>query len=99
MTYYRILLPALVRAGCSVKVIEGSAFTASASSNPAVIDGVSVETLEFSRLKMWESRIPGLEALPGFKRSVAASWAMWEAGGLGEGVDLIEAVDFGLGFI
>lgn len=99
MTYYRALLPALVRAGCSVTVIEGGAGSTAEHPNREVLEGVAVETLERSRLARWRTRFSRLNAAPSVKTAVAASWAMWEQAGSGQSVDVVETTDFGLLFV
>lgn len=97
-TYYRSLLPALVRAGCSVRVIEGSAQVAAEVRAAAVMDGVEVETLEIARLRRAEAQLSHLSGTPSVRRALAASHAAWEQAEFGQGADVVEAADFGLAF-
>ena len=99
MTYYNSLLPALVNEGYCVRVIEGSANYHLSEANQAELSGVRVETLERHRLVQWESRFHQFAATPNLKKSIAASWAMWEQALAGPRFDLVEVVDYGLGFI
>jgi glycosyltransferase involved in cell wall biosynthesis len=97
-TFYRHLAPALRDLGVEVRVIEGSAMHAGPRA-PRELDGVSVETLEYDRLRMWWDRFPALVAVPGLRRHLAAAWAMWEQSEFGAGTDVIEATDWGLLFV
>ncbi len=57
-TCYRALAPALRAAGAEVHVIEGSGFHADADRRQREIDGVTLQTLERSRLQKWAKRFP-----------------------------------------
>lgn len=99
MTFYRDLLPALVEAGVSVHVIEGSALHAANGRNRRSVNGITVETLERSGFESWWNRLSAYEALPLLRRHLAAAWAMWQQAGQGEGFDIVEACDWGLLFV
>lgn len=98
ITFYRHLLPALVRAGAEVEVVEGSAVHCAREASPYILDGVRVQMLEFARLEGWYSRFGRLGAAPGLRRHLAASWATWEQAGFGAEFDVVEACDWGLLF-
>lgn len=96
MTYYRHLAPALVRAGCAVRIVEGSGLAAFERRDPEVLDGVDVERLEAERLNGWLNRFEHLRATPTLRRMLAAAWAAWDQAGEGRAPDVVEATDFGL---
>jgi glycosyltransferase involved in cell wall biosynthesis len=99
ITFYRALAPALRAKGVELRVIEGSAVHAAADRATRMRDGISVETLELTRLERWQERFPAFAATPGLRRHLAAAWAMWEQGDYGEGCDVVEACDWGLLFV
>ncbi|MBX9745634.1 MAG: glycosyltransferase [Hyphomonadaceae bacterium] len=96
MTYYRHLAPALARAGCSVRVIEGSGFGAFDSARPEVIEDVQVQGLEASLVRRWIERFRHLGATPILRRMVAAAWAAWEQATENFTPNVVETTDFGL---
>src|SRR6266536_4220905 len=99
ITFYRALAPALRANGIELRVIEGSAFHASADRASRLEEGICVETLELARLARWQARLPAFDAVPGLRRHLAAAWAMWEQADYGEGCDIVEACDWGLLFV
>lgn len=100
MTFYRSLVPALRRNGVEVRVIEGSPYNSTPDPRAARGENAGAHAvLERSRLDGWWTRFAALEALPGLRRHLAASWAMWEQAEYGAGADIVEACDWGLSFI
>ena len=99
MTFYQGLIPALQAAGVLARVVEGSACHAAEDKSPRSSNGVSVETLELSRLRRWYARFGQFAAVPGLRRHFAAAWAMWEQSGFGEDADIVEVCDWGLLFV
>jgi glycosyltransferase involved in cell wall biosynthesis len=99
MRFYQSLVPALVAKGVTIRIIEGSAFHAAEDKSLRLLNGAWVETLEVSRLHRWHARFGHLAALPGLRRHLAASWAMWEQARFGEDSDVVEACDWGLLFV
>jgi glycosyltransferase involved in cell wall biosynthesis len=98
-TCYRALAPALRAAGAEVHVIEGSGFHADADRRQREIDGVTLQTLERSRLQKWAKRFPAYGAVPSLRLHLAAAWAMWEQVEFGSGFDVVEAAEWGLSFV
>jgi glycosyltransferase involved in cell wall biosynthesis len=96
MSYYRHLAPALARAGCTVRVIEGSAQFTGEKRDRDLVDGVAVETLELARLRRWEARFSKLKQVPVLRSALAASYAMGEQAAEVSDFEIIEAADFGL---
>ena len=98
-TFYRNLLPALVKGGVEAHAIEGSAFHHRREASAHVRQGVHVQTLERPRLERWYTRFGRFEAAPGLRRHLAATWAIWEQAGFGDKFDVVEACDWGLLFV
>lgn len=98
VTFYRQLLPALVRAGHRVDVIVGSGVDVRASADPRMLDGVHVESLTAAALSSALRRLPHLQAMPLVQRLVAGAWAMWEQIGGAADADVVEVADWGLLF-
>jgi glycosyltransferase involved in cell wall biosynthesis len=99
ITFYRMLLPELARAGHQVKVLVGSGVVAEFARPPVVIDGVSVETLDVRLLEEYHARFARYAATPGLRRHLAAAWALREQARNGDGFDLVESTDWGLLFL
>lgn len=99
IAFYRHFLPLLSRQGHEVRVLVGSGVKAEASKSSRIIDGVHVEFLEHERLMDYHARFGHYSALPALRRHLAASWAMWEQSGRGEGYEVVEAADWGLLFL
>lgn len=98
-TFYQYYLPAAVKLGLEVRVVEGSAFSASPLGAVANENGISVEQLEAPRLARWHERFAHFAAAPLFRRHIAAAWAMWEQALEGAEFDVVEATDWGLLFV
>jgi glycosyltransferase involved in cell wall biosynthesis len=95
-TYYQLLAPPLVKAGCAVTVIEGSGFHSYDSSAAETHDGVAIHRLETVRVERWAAQFQHLQATPLLRRMMAGAWAAWEqAGTLGQ-FDVVESTDFAL---
>jgi glycosyltransferase involved in cell wall biosynthesis len=99
ITFYRMLLPELARAGHQVKVLVGSGVVAEFARPPVAIDGVSVEMLDVALLEAYHARFARYAATPGLRRHLAAAWALREQARNGDGVDLVESTDWGLLFL
>lgn len=98
-TYYRLLAPAMARAGATVVVVEGSGFESYDSSHAETHAGVVVHRLERSRAARWSDQFQHLQATPLLRRMVAGAWAAWEqAEALGE-FDVVESTDFALMYL
>jgi glycosyltransferase involved in cell wall biosynthesis len=99
ITFYRMILPELARAGHQVKVLVGSGVVAEVARPPVVIDGVSVEMLDVTLLEAYQAKFARYAATPGLRRHLAAAWALREQARNGDGVDLVESTDWGLLFV
>lgn len=98
-TFYRSLLPVLAAQGHEVRVIVGSGVTAVSSPKVTHVDGVNVEMLDYALLEKYRAQFTRYSSTPGLQRFLAATWAIWEQAGQGEGYDLVEATDWGLLFL
>src|SRR4051794_15762441 len=99
ITSLQTLAPALRERGIEVHVLEGSGSRAEHDPSPRTRDGVSVETLGYSRLRSWHGKLSAFNAMPQLRLQLAAAWAMWEQSGFGERFNIIEATDYGLLFV
>jgi len=97
ITFYKGLLPQLVRQGHSVHVLVGSGVTAGVVD--AAIDGVQVRFLPPERLERSLRRFEALLPTPEIQRHLAAAWALWELADGGVGYDVVETTDWGLLFV
>ncbi len=89
----------LAAQGHGVRVIVGSGVTAVASPKVTYVDGVSIETLDYSLLEKYRAQFSRYSATPGLRRFLAAAWAIWEQAGQCDGYDVVEATDWGLLFL
>ncbi len=97
LKYYDVLADALVAAGASVTVLVATPF--SAHQDYTTSSGVEVRFVPLADVERHAARLTHLAAAPMFRRWIGASLAAAEAAQpLLEGVDAIEAADFGLGF-
>lgn len=96
-TYYINYLNAL-RPFCDrLKVIVGSGYTQ--VSDKFIYNDIEVEYLEPFLYRKYIEKFGRLDILTGYRNDLAAAWAMWEQALQGDGFDLIECTDFGLGFV
>ncbi len=94
VTFYRHLLPALVRAGAQVTALVGSAVSQPGATVER--DGVRVVGLSEQRFAARLPQFPQLDSAPSLHRHVAAAWALYdEARALGD-FDAVEVADWGL---
>ncbi|HEY0172645.1 MAG TPA: glycosyltransferase family 4 protein [Pyrinomonadaceae bacterium] len=96
VTFYRALLPELVRQGHYVRALVGSGFTSKLPSYEA--DGVEVDFLDHEAVSRNLSRFQSFRALPELQRHLSAAWTAREQAEAGEGYDLVETSDWGLLF-
>ncbi len=94
ITFYRWLLPELVRRGHEVTVLVGSGVTASAEGH--FHDGVRVRYLPLESLRRRAAEASPLEGLPELRRHLAAGLALRDLAGGGAGFDVVETTDWGL---
>lgn len=97
MTFYQNLTHALVEAGCSVTVAEGSMWRTTTASTVLDETGVPVHVLQADGFARVHAALPQLAAVPTFRRHVASSLALWRQVRDRGPFDVIEAVDFGFG--
>lgn len=97
ITFYRCLLPELVRQGHGVTVLVGSGV--STGEVDTTIDGVGVRFLSKGALRARLPQYDRYAAIPELQRHLAAARALWELAGGGEGFDVIETTDWGLLFM
>lgn len=94
ITFYRWLLPELVRQGHSVDVVVGSGVTQASFLQD--VDGVRVSYLGRERFRALAPRFSRWAALPSIVNHLAAAWGLFEQAARGEGHDAVEVVDWGL---
>ncbi|MES2062132.1 MAG: glycosyltransferase family 4 protein [Bacteroidota bacterium] len=95
--YYIHYISALKPFCSRIKVIVGSGYTQ--AYDKFIYDGIEVEYLEPSLQQQYLTKFTKLDLFHGYRNDVAAAWAMWQQAAKGEGFDIIECTDFGLGFI
>jgi glycosyltransferase involved in cell wall biosynthesis len=96
-TYYLHYLNALMPACKRIKVIVGSGYTQ--ATDKFLHNGIEVEYLEPSLYEKYVSKFARLNLSPGYRNNISAAWAMWDQAAQGDGFDIVECTDFGLGFI
>ena len=96
-TYYEHYIKALLPHCDQIKVIVGSGYTQ--ADNNFEHEGIIVEYLKPNLYRQYLDRFTQYDLLPEYKNNIAAAWAMWQQSNQGEGYDIIECTDFGLGFI
>jgi glycosyltransferase involved in cell wall biosynthesis len=97
VTYYRHLIPALRETGCDITVLKGSAFVHGNESYEH--DGVRVSLLETARYFKWRDHFNHFAMFPELRCHLAASFALHEQAGAGEGFDAVEVTDWGMLFL
>lgn len=96
-TYYLQYIRALRSSVEKIKVIVGSGYV-QADEN-YLVDEVEIEYLKPEIFNRYFQNFSKFELFPEYRKNLAAAWAIWEQAKKGEGFDIIECVDFGLGFI
>lgn len=97
ITYYRDLAPALVKLGCELHVLKGSAYI---NGQPDYEhDGIKVSVLQTKRFEQWIARFGHFSMFPDLQRHLAAAFAMHEQAMEGEAFDAVEVTDWGLLFL
>jgi glycosyltransferase involved in cell wall biosynthesis len=91
-TFYRHLLPALVRRGHAAHVVLADNGPGPA---PAPPPGVTLARVGHKAIDAESGRFDALAAVPVLQRRLARAWAAWRLAGEGEGFDLVETADFG----
>lgn len=96
-TYYLHYIKAL-KAHCErIKVLMGSGYMH--GNDKFMNDGIEIEYLQEDIYRRYLDKFTKFDLFPEFKRNIAAAWAMHEQANEGNGFDMIECTDFGLGFI
>lgn len=98
-SFYRSLVPALVRKGAKVRVFQGSPFVHTSGSSATCDGAIELFTLETRRYLSCLKAFDRYSAAPLLQAHLAAAWAMWEQTDFGKDCDIIEATDWGLSFI
>lgn len=96
-TYYQHYIDALKPYCNGIKVIVGSGYVQGA--DKFTHNGVEVEYLNPVLYKQHLAKFTRYDLLPEYRNNIAAAWAMWEQASAGDGFDIIECTDFGLGFV
>jgi glycosyltransferase involved in cell wall biosynthesis len=97
VTFYENLVPELVRSGCEIHVVVGSALSGKMQDNSG--KGVTVEFLDPDVVTANLDQFSRYHAFPDLQRHLAAAWAAWQQAGRGQGYDLVETTDWGLLFV
>ena len=96
-TYYLNYLKALKPIVNQINVLVGSGYVQSDESY--VVNGIDIQYLKPHIYQKYLSKFSKFDLYPEYRNNIAASWAMFEQAKNGEGFDVVECVDFGLGFI
>jgi len=96
-TYYLHFIKALKSNVNKISVMVGSGYTQ--SDDTFNIDGIEIEYLKPNIFQRYKAHFSKFDLVPEYRNNLAASWAMWEQCKKGEGFDIVECVDFGLGFV
>lgn len=62
-------------------------------------EGIEIEYLKPTVYLRYIELFSKYDLFPQFRNNIAAAWAMWEQAKHGDGFDIVECCDFGLGFI
>lgn len=96
-TYYQHYIKA-IRPHCQhVKVIVGSGYVQ--GTDKFEHEGVEIAYLDPVLYHEYLARFDKLTFLPEYRNNIAAAWAMWQQANQGDGFDVIECTDFGLGYV
>jgi len=96
-TYYLQHIDFMRSHVAKIKVVVGSAYTQSL--DRFLHHDIEVEYLKPDLFHKYLDRFKKFDFIPQYKKAIASAWAMWEQVNAGEGFDLVECTDFGLGFI
>lgn len=96
-SYYLHYIKALKPYCEKIKVIVGSGYLCSDEVHKS--GEVEVEYLKVKNYHTLLKKFSKFDLLPEFRNNLAAAWAMYDQAGAGEGFDIVECTDFGLGFI
>jgi len=91
-TFYRHLIPGLLRSGCAVDVcVTGHPRSVAEMRDQPDVRVIGITSADRERAA---SRFPHLAALPGIAGLLADAFAAWEACDHGHGYDVVEATDW-----
>lgn len=96
-TYYLQYIDFMRSHVAKIKVVVGSAY--SQSSDRFLHHDIEVEYLKPELFQKYLEMFKKFDFIPQYKKAIASAWAMWEQVNAGEGFDLVECTDFGLGFV
>lgn len=96
-TYYLKYIKALQPHCTSIKVIIGSGYVQ--KDDAFNYEGIEIEYLKQSLYWRYVEQFSKYDLFPEFRNNIAAAWAMWDQAKQGNGFDIVECCDFGLGFI
>jgi glycosyltransferase involved in cell wall biosynthesis len=96
-TYYLQYIAALNSHVEKIKVLVGSGYIQ--ADEKYLVDGIEIEYLKPSIYKEYFKNFEKFELFPEYRKNLAAAWAMFDQAKQGENFDIIECVDFGLGFV
>jgi len=98
ITFYRFLLPEMVRQGHAVTVVVADGRHIGEAER--MIDGVRVRYLEAAAHGRWLQRFARYTVVfPWLQENLALAWAAWESAGQGAGWDHVEVTEWPLLFI
>lgn len=96
-TFYLNLLPKLKEIGISPVVWVGSAFTLGEGSFE--YQGIPVRQLPPEQFQKYDKKFQRLNLYPYLQKHLSAAWVLHELASQEPGIDLVETVDWGLGYI
>jgi glycosyltransferase involved in cell wall biosynthesis len=97
VTFYRNLLPELVRLGHEPHALVGSAFSGKFDDYQS--EGIKVSFLDPQAVQANLARFSNYRGLPELQKHLAAAWTGWEQANAGDGYDLVETTDWGMLFV
>ena len=98
ITFYRFLLPELVRQGHAVEIVVADG--RHIGEPDRTIDGVQVRYLERATHGRWLALFARYEVtFPWLQQNLALAWAAWETAKQGEGYDHVETTEWPLLFV
>ena len=98
ITFYRFILPELVRQGHDVQVVVADGPRVGEA--PRVVDGVKVSYVERATHGRWLAQFARYAAMfPWLHQNLALAWAAWETAKQGEGCDHVETTEWPLMFV
>lgn len=96
-TYYLQYINALKPYVGKIKVMVGSGYVN--ADEQYLVNGIEIEYLNPEIYHSYLIQFEKFDHIPIFKKNIAAAWAMWKQTNMGDGYDIIECCDFGLGYI